>query len=274
LAYHGIDHQSSWVGLFEGLIIQQLIAQRPLVALMDKIPMIFALAPQQSVSSPLWQAHIIQTAQFIFAQPAESYPLHATRFSIESLYHQEDWLNGTMVLAKHPVSLEGQTAVQALEDILERHIKAADKRLRPDQLEKIFIFAPTNIHIQKLRRYLAELVVRYPNMNQDISLDLLHQTEKKILIIEESQRWKSYFQRFSQTFGEVCRTAQPQEYRTWVEKKTESWLRSFLFSSFSNRQNRIREFSFLFPVSVELYTTRGGCWKSSQEIAKGLHQET
>jgi 2-methylcitrate dehydratase PrpD len=53
----------------------------------------------------------------------------------------ETWLTRTLSFPPHPGSLLVQVPVQGVHEILKRHIKAADKRLRVDQLHRIEIQA-------------------------------------------------------------------------------------------------------------------------------------
>ncbi len=49
------------------------------------------------------------------------------------------WLSETLAFKLDPLALHAQVPVQGVREILNRHIKAADKRLRPDQVERIEI---------------------------------------------------------------------------------------------------------------------------------------
>jgi hypothetical protein len=49
------------------------------------------------------------------------------------------WLSDTLSYKRSPVSLPVQVAVQSVAEILARHMKAAGRRLRPDQVERIEI---------------------------------------------------------------------------------------------------------------------------------------
>ena len=52
------------------------------------------------------------------------------------------WLTHTLTTRTHAVAPAGQTAVEAVAEILARHVKAADKRLRVDQVERIVVRVP------------------------------------------------------------------------------------------------------------------------------------
>lgn len=52
------------------------------------------------------------------------------------------WLLRTLVVSPTPGALAAQVGVQAVAEILTRHVKAADKRLRADQVEKIELSVP------------------------------------------------------------------------------------------------------------------------------------
>ncbi|MEC7985313.1 MAG: hypothetical protein VX278_09120, partial [Myxococcota bacterium] len=62
---------------------------------------------------------------------------------ISSLYQNHTWVGATQVLSAHPVPLVLQTAVQSVNEVLQRHLKAAGKRLRMDQVQEIRLFMPT-----------------------------------------------------------------------------------------------------------------------------------
>jgi 2-methylcitrate dehydratase PrpD len=52
------------------------------------------------------------------------------------------WLTRTLVLKKHPLAVWATQAVQAVDEILRRHVRAAEKRLRADQIERVDIRVP------------------------------------------------------------------------------------------------------------------------------------
>lgn len=49
------------------------------------------------------------------------------------------WLTTTCTFPEHPIALPLQGALQGVEEILARHVKAAEKRLRADQVERVEI---------------------------------------------------------------------------------------------------------------------------------------
>lgn len=54
----------------------------------------------------------------------------------------EQWLTRTLTVRALPVAAHTLTAVEAVLEILTRHVKAADKRLRTDQVERVEIHLP------------------------------------------------------------------------------------------------------------------------------------
>ena len=52
------------------------------------------------------------------------------------------WLTRSLAYSLQPGHLLTRTAVEAIQEILRRHVKAADKRLRPDQVDRIEIRVP------------------------------------------------------------------------------------------------------------------------------------
>lgn len=53
--------------------------------------------------------------------------------------HLDGWLTRTLVVSPEPGLASTHVAVQAVGEILRRHVKAAEKRLRPDQVDRVEI---------------------------------------------------------------------------------------------------------------------------------------
>jgi hypothetical protein len=56
------------------------------------------------------------------------------------------WLTRTLLVRAHPGLLVGAVAVEAIQEVLRRHVKAADKRLRADQVERIEVRVGAQAH--------------------------------------------------------------------------------------------------------------------------------
>lgn len=90
-----------------------------------------AQAAQRALRAPRGQADLLE-ASSPFWQPLCDAPLMGAFGGLGSA-----WLTRTLVLKPQAVMAWACVPVQAVAEILARHVKAAEKRLRPDQIERI-----------------------------------------------------------------------------------------------------------------------------------------
>ena len=276
LAYAFHPNKKAYTALFEGLIAKTLIRGEKLEALGSRVAMAFSMAPQTSATSPLWFRQILATTEVALRAVEEEHALPETSLSIEPLFHQDRKLGETLVLGKHPLPIEQHTAIEAVEEILSRHIKAASKRLRPDQLKELQIETPSSAAMDQLRERIAAMIIQYPD-SIDLSQawkaenrDLLSQISKRITIIPQRKGWMQHWEHNYVSLGQLYRTSVHRERVRWISQQHELGTLGFMkLESRLGHSLSIEEHRFCYPVSVSLYTTRGGCWKENRTEPEG-----
>ena len=276
LAYAFHPHKKEYMALLEGLIAKTLIGGDKLESLGSRVAMAFAMAPQASAISPLWFRQILATTEVVLQATNEDYDLPQTCLSIEPLFHQERRLGETLVLGDHPLPIEQHTAVEAVEEILSRHITAASKRLRADQLKELQIELPSFPAIGQLRERIAAMIMQYPAPIvfsqdwKDENRDALSQLSQRIEFIPQSKRWRQHWEHNYASLGKLYRTSVYRERLRWISQRHQFGTIGFMrLESRLGHSLAIEEHRFYYPVSVSLYTTRGGCWKESRTTPKG-----
>jgi hypothetical protein len=276
-AYSFHKQAPSFSALCEVLIAKTLIRKEPLSSVCDRVGMLFAMAPQQLCFSPLWFAQIVSTVDVVCTAQTVDVRLPAASLSIEPLYHQDRMLSETMVLGKYALPLPQHTAMEGVEEILIRHIKAASKRLRLDQIAHIDITLPYGTGTEELRTKLSAMILTYPDpIVEDAEYSAeeeksLHDISKKIRFHSSESAWKEHWRVRYKTLGSLYATATSFERGSWINQHQGVGRAShFLLERVLGSRLSIEEFSFSFPISVELYTTRGGCWKAKRSEPKGV----
>jgi hypothetical protein len=99
----------------------------------------------------------------------------------------------------------------------------------------------------------------------------LHELSTKINFSATEDGWKEHWRVRYKTLGALYETATSLERGRWLHRNQKIGRAShYLLERALVSQLSIEEFSFSFPVSVELYTTRGGCWKEKRKEPKGV----
>ena len=181
------------------------------------------------------------------------------------------WLMETCVDTEIPSSVHWFSALQAIEDIYTRHIKAADKRLRVEQVISIDVYLPhflSELPIQGLK----EAIAHYGHHH---SWDSLGESEgskltlaskiKVYFSVEQSLKyWESLFQIFPNIFVGISESLFPRtDEFTFLERRA---LRKIVSTMKYEKQVWKKDISKLtigFPSRIVLYTTRGGKWNAS-----------
>jgi uncharacterized circularly permuted ATP-grasp superfamily protein len=177
----------------------------------------------------------------------------------------------TCVETEIPSSVYWFSALQAIEDIYTRHIKAADKRLRVEQVISIEVYLPhflSEFPIQGLK----EAIAHYGHHH---SWDSLVESEGSILTlaskiqvyfsVEQSLKyWESLFQIFPNIFVGISESLFPRtDEFSFLERRA---LRKIVSTMKYEKQvwkKDITKLKIGFPSRIVLYTTRGGKWNSS-----------
>ena len=185
---------------------------------------------------------------------------HAALFSLG-----EKWLLDEVQYSNAPIPVEWHPAAISLASILDRHIKAAEKRLRPDQITSMIVELPSFLRStdeQKFRIILARYCFSH-------SWDNLHDEDqyKKTDIVELASKvsfeyrreyaleyWQNIVYSRSRFCSENCWSL-VDEYRS-----LSVWERWNFHRSLTQNQSRASMSSLGIPTKVTIYTTRGGKW--------------
>ena len=270
LAYSFHPQRTVLMSSCEDLIASVLIEGASLEEVSGCVEGFFSCIPKDAEWSSLWFQEIRRAVQQSLSQPKVGRDVPEASLSIEPLYHQDRLLCETLVRTNHPLKLAQQTTANAIVSILSRHIKAAGKRLRSDQIERVEINMLSGLIDSSFREYLASLLVFYPesippssdwSMKQKSEIDTLSQ-----VIQINSMDWDQHWLMHYQTLGRIYATATYKERREWILGRGNlGRMRFFMLERALRNHISIEEFACTYPVSIQLYTTRGGCWKETIE---------
>ena len=275
LAYSFHPLKNAYMALFEGLLAKTLMEKENLEGIHQRVAMAFAMSPQVSDPSPFWLRQILATIDVALQAKIEVYALPKASLSIEALYHQDRMLGETLVLGKHPLPIQEHTAIEAVEEILSRHIKAASKRLRPDQVKAIEIELPIGGSGDRLKERIAAMILQYPetcSWSQEWRAEHreeLYTIAQRITLVPQPQRWFDHWKKNYSMLGRLYRSASYEERKQWLSNYQLGSIRCLMLEKQLCTSLVIEEYEFCYPVSVSLYTTRGGCWKESRTEPKG-----
>jgi hypothetical protein len=223
------------------------------------------------------------------------------------------WLTRTLVLKPWPGTPWGNVALDGLHTILERHIKASEKRLRPDQLDHVdFRAASGCVQSERAAESLAERAAVAWSVRKASALlvglhefNALHlengaaaEKEPDILALEPRigvlHDWKLSTRQAvhaAETLGSVIGAAGTRSFlrsgrrftpgfpppAEWIAVAgAQPWrVAAGLRQPGGIESLRLDESVHSFPVEVKLYTTRGGWWpeRRSQPVGGGASME-
>ena len=167
-----------------------------------------------------------------FYGPLSQHPLHGAYGGLGRA-----WLTRTLVIKPEAVSTWAGVAVQGVEEILKRHVKAADKRLRAEQVEKIEIRvgllpwamdkAGADVDGQSplsfawsLKRAIGVLVARHGLRPEDLSADALAEkaseidhVASKIEVVHDWALSVSTLESFTRALGPLFAGLNPMQLR-------------------------------------------------------------
>jgi hypothetical protein len=195
------------------------------------------------------------------------------------------WLSSALLLSDIPGPAVFHPAIQALGEILDRHVKAADKRLRWDQVKSIEVTipavdgwllgrsaSPDSVH-NSLPWLLSILVVGH-SLGQaertpawiSKNLDKIHHVLSRLQIRQEPRSniegWVKTIRTLPWLFcgigpAEILSAIPACLQRRFVIRNRMSISQAL---SASTRALYLDDFQFCFPSEVLLFTTRGGRW--------------
>lgn len=255
------------VSLCEDLIACTLLAGKNLEAAAGRMGVLFSCIPKSETFSNEWFLEIRSSVDGVMdSEQRGDSQLSEYSLSIEPLYQQQRFLCETLICAPYALHFEQQTTALALENILSRHIKAAGKRLRADQIETLEIELLSGLMDDSLKEHLATQMVFYPDPiapKSDWSPKQKSDIEHLMGIIRiEECDWTQHWSMEYQALGRLYMTATQKERESWVVRRGHlSWLQFMWMERRLRNRISIEEYSFFFPVSLRLHTTRGGCWK-------------
>ena len=193
------------------------------------------------------------------------------------------------IMTLHPVSTKGPlqwlTAIQSVEEILQRHVKAASKRLRYQQVERIEISVPHMFEgsADGLLEWISKFILTH-NWGEEHD-DIQWCTQMATPIRELSSKMECKFapslteKMFTQMLIElpdlfvgtsIQQAAQVTRLPlNWMSVRSHRVLkRAIQDCQYANgipTQAQINAFRFQIPVEVRLMTTRGGTWPERRE---------
>lgn len=220
------------------------------------------------------------------------------------------WLTTTLVVPPEPGAPWTQVAVQAVAEILRRHVKAAEKRLRSDQVERIEIRVPFPVWaaeraaaahdgpgslLGSIARLCAvrvawhaltpallddeELVARAEELAALAStVDVVHDWGLSVGMVEGFARAVPVFEGFGPAdYRSVrCRLKEAGAWPGWsppdlaaIAKARPNRLVAELLRGRPLDAESLPGFQWHLPVSVRLYTTRGGWWPERRALPAG-----
>lgn len=163
------------------------------------------------------------------------------------------------------------SALFGLEDIYKRHVKAADKRLRPDQILSIEIELPhflSGIPDAELRKMVAHYCTHFSWENlgqtQTEAQEILSRIQVDYSVIRSFEYWEKYLQTLPNLFAGVSETLFDKYKLSGFSEKRK--LRKLLQPlRYTSRKwgKPTSKLHFGFSSSVVIYTTRGGKWTSN-----------
>ena len=203
------------------------------------------------------------------------------------------WLSSALILSDVPGPAVFHPALQALAEILNRHLKAADKRLRWDQVQSIKVTVPAmegwlvhrNVPLHAVHRslpwLLSILVVGHALGPAELepgwirkNLDRIHHVLSRVEIIWEPRSnldgWLNAIKTVpwlfcglapDEVFGAIPMPLQKRfilRHRVGVSKSLADTTRAL----------HLDDFQFSFPSGIQLYTTRGGRWPERRSIPR------
>lgn len=176
-------------------------------------------------------------------------------------------------------------AIQSIEEILQRHVRAASKRLRGDQIHNIRIVLPQffeNQDVSALKQWIARLIIAHewtdemlnPQWLQQHTQSLRH-LENRVHIEYSAQANQVLLQNLLEQFSGVLAGTSPMLLKGLFQLPSYDWSTpKQVLQSHKVRQklsdlvyatrdlNRIswNNLQIPIPTEVELFTTRGGKW--------------
>ena len=171
--------------------------------------------------------------------------------SVEPLYHQQRFLCETLVCVPYALSLAQQTTALALDGILSRHVKAAGKRLRVDQIERLRLSFMSGVMDDTLKEQLAAQMVFHPDPiapKSDWSAKQVGDIQNLMHLIQmEESDWSSHWKHGVQALGGMYMTATKKEREDWIIKRGQlSWLRFQWMERALKSNISIEEYTFVF----------------------------
>lgn len=182
----------------------------------------------------------------------------------------ETWLSEQLEWTAIPSLTCWYSALSGLEDIYHRHVKAADKRLRPDQIVSIEIELPhflQSIPNTELQKSIAHYCTQFSWEGLGTKERAAQEIISRIQIRYSSQKslvyWEKCFQSLPNLFAGVSEAlfAQYQLEGFSEKRQLRKHLRALRYQN-QDWQKPVPKIPFGFSSSVVIYTSRGGKWTS------------
>lgn len=195
------------------------------------------------------------------------------------------WYASQVRFVDAPVSFEWLTVVQSVEEILRRHLKAASKRLRIQQIEQIRLLVPHCFTDSEtdFRAWIAKYVLTHEwssehldsNWNAEhapLIQELVHSIEIEYAPHLTEQLYGQMLTELPDFFVGVTVEQMAQVSNLpihWISLRSYKALRKAIqgcaYASGHPTQAQLDAFQLHFPVEVRLMTTRGGTWPERRQ---------
>jgi hypothetical protein len=207
------------------------------------------------------------------------------------------WLVRTLVLPRWGGPGISQVALEGVEEILQRHLKAADKRLRADQVEHIEIRTGPGLYVWEqaagssgLKHWIGMLVACHGLSPEDLALaqgsragEVAAVASKVVVELD----WKLAFQGaygqwgqsepipqllkapFGRSFFKLLVQTGIPDPAALIKGRPDRVLRTLLRPGGSLDSLDTEAFRHIQPVQIKLYTTRGGGWPERRSQPSG-----
>ncbi len=219
------------------------------------------------------------------------------------------WLTETVCFPRWPGPVAWHAALDCVDEILSRHVKAADKRLRADQVLDITVSVPAPAialdrwvvrhgrpdaagMAHSIRHTIGALVAHHElqipaeledercglvagkvRVEHDLKLTMdfvAHALDTVLPLIGGITEGE--WKRLAGRF-EAPESGWPsigwKDIRTLAQHRPDKWLQRIRYAPRDLSEGRISEWQWRLGAAVEVRTTRGGCWPADRPIASG-----
>lgn len=219
------------------------------------------------------------------------------------------WLTDTVSFPRWPGPVAWHAVLDGVQEVLARHLKAADKRIRADQVLQITVRVPAPAVAldqwivrhglpdrlglgHSIRHAIGSLVVHHelsvPGVEPDprcglvagrvriehdvsLTMDLMTHSLDTILPLVGGLTERELRSLFNRMSGpdSIWPRMKWSDARTFAEHRPDRWLERIRYAPRSLADSRLSAWQWRFGAHVEIKTSRGGRWPTSVPMASG-----